>query len=94
MDIKDMAKDVDKLDVEGKIEFITLTTLGGLKGVFSDNNFDDRQATLTLYYFLNRFVKHAWKGHKPSDVLLNAIEVIKATDDSSLPPTPKGSRYP
>ena len=76
---------MDEEDMEKKIEFIAVTTLGGLKGIFSENKLDDRQATLMLFYFLNRFIKNGWKGEKPSDVLENAIEVIKATDDSIIP---------
>ena len=92
MDFKDKAKDVDKLKLASTIEVITLLTLSELKEVFIANNLDDRQATLALYYFLNTIVKHAWKGHKPSDVLLNVIEVIKeTTDDSSIPLTQEPS---
>ena len=78
---------MEEEDMEKKIEFIAITTLGALKGIMQDNKLDDRKATLTLYYFINRFVKNGWKGNKPSEVLKNAIEVIKETDDSSIPPT-------
>jgi len=70
---------MDEKDMEKKIEFIAVTTLGALKGVFAENKLDDRKATLSLYYFIKVFVVNGWKNHNPIEVLKNAIEVIKGT---------------
>lgn len=75
---------MNEKEIEQKINFVAITSLGALKGIFADDKLDDRLVTLSLYYFLNVFCKNGWKGHKPSEVLQNAIEVIKASDDSAL----------
>lgn len=80
---------MDEQEIEKKIEFLAVTTLRALKGICVEKKCDDRQATLILYYFLNRFVKNGWKGKKPSLVLENAIEVIKEIEeDNPIPFTP------
>ena len=72
---------VNEEEIDTKINFIAKTTLGGLKGVFVENNLDDRQATLCLYKFIEIFVRWGWKNSKPIDVLNNLIDVIKSSDN-------------
>ena len=60
---------MDEENIEEKLDFIAKTTLGALKGVFTDNSLSDREATLTLMYFLEIFVKLGWKGNNPINVL-------------------------
>lgn len=67
-------------DIDTKINFIANTSLRGLKGVFVENNLDDRQATLCLYKFIEIFVRMGWKDNDPTKVLENLIEVIKSQD--------------
>ncbi len=69
--------DEDKLEL--KIDIIAITTLKALQGVFKDFKLDDRQATLSLYYYLNKFIEGGWKNNNPVEILENAIEVIKDT---------------
>lgn len=54
---KEMAEKVKNGTLEEKMEFAVLSTLGLLKGFFVDEGFDDRKATLSLHYFLKRFMK-------------------------------------
>lgn len=72
---------MDEKDLEKKIEFIAITTLSALKGVFAEKKLDDRKVTLSLYYFLSRFIKHGWKKNKTTDVLKDATEVIEQMGD-------------
>ena len=69
-----------KEDFDDKIHFIAKTTLGGLKGVFVENNLDDREATLSLMYFMEVFVRLGWKGSSPIDVLENLIQVMRSRE--------------
>jgi len=81
---------MDETEMEKKIESLAVTALRALKGICVENKYDDKKATLILYYFLNRFVKNGWKGKKPSLVLENVISVIKEiNDDNPIPFTPK-----
>lgn len=74
---------MDEKLIEQKIHTIAVTTLGDLKGVILQNQMDDRQATLTLHYFLTVFCKNAWKTQKPSDILNNTIKIIKETGNDT-----------
>ena len=68
---------MDETDMEEKINFIAVTTLGALKDVFEKNGLDDRQATLSLFYFMQVFIENGWKGEDPIKILEETIKVAK-----------------
>lgn len=73
-------------EIEGIIENLAITNLRFLKTLFSEQGFDDRTASLTLSFYLNKFLQHGYKGNKPSDVLKNVTEIIKDSGgDTAIP---------
>ena len=77
---------MDEEDMEQKIDFIAITTLRTLKGVFIDNELDDRQATLSLHYFINVLVKNGWKGEDQVDILKETIKIIESLEKEKMIP--------
>ena len=61
MDDKELKEKVRAMNMEEKIEFITITTLGALKDILVENKSTDREATLILHFFITKFVKNGWK---------------------------------
>jgi hypothetical protein len=79
---------MDRLDMmEIKVNNLVIETLVNFKELLIEFNIkDDRQITLTLFYFLNTLVQNGWKNQKPSDIYKNAIEICQATNqDFAIP---------
>lgn len=71
---------VDEESLEKEIEVLVLYTLKKLQECFIVHDLSDRQATLSLYYFIKRFVLNGWAGHDPVVVLKNIADAIKKID--------------
>jgi len=71
----------EETNMEERIDFIAKTTLGALKGVFAENNLSDREATLSLMYFIEVCIKLGWKDMSPIIVLQNIIQVIRSKEE-------------
>lgn len=66
-----------KKQLEQRIEEKAIETLASLKSAFSICELSDREATLCLAYYINKFVQHGYIGNKPTDVLKNVSEIIE-----------------
>jgi hypothetical protein len=72
--------------VEKELDMMVSITLSRIKGICQENGMNDKGCTMVTIYFINRLVKHAWKGVRPSVSLTEAIRVIEDIDDSAINP--------
>lgn len=67
-------------ETEMAIRICAVDSLKSLTKTFKKANLNDREATLSLYYFLNFFCEVAWKDNKASEVLKSASEVAEMVE--------------
>ena len=59
------------------MEETAMATLQTLKSTFEIHKLSDREATLCMSFFINKFVQHGYIENKPIDVLNNVSKIIE-----------------
>ena len=72
---------IDEEKLENEINNLSKETISKLKDLFIDLNLSDREATLSLMYFIEVFIKIAWLEENPIKVLENVIQVMKEKEE-------------
>lgn len=72
---------IDEEKLENEINNLSLETISKLKELFIELNLSDREATLSLMYFVEVFVRITWRGEDPIKVLENVIQVMREKEN-------------